>query len=78
MAQEKRNPDTVAADVGVDEMSDRNNREANSNPWTRWARKARTDRLSVHQRRAVQLMAISPQVTPEIALRAVEARHGQA
>jgi len=44
---------------------------ANSNPWTRWARKARTDRLSVHQRRAVQLMAISPQVTPEIALRAV-------
>lgn len=76
MAQEKRNPDTVAADVGVDEMSDRNNREANSNPWTRWARKARTDRLSDRQRRAVRLMVDSPQITPETALRVVGVRHG--
>ncbi len=45
---------------------------ANSNPWTRWARKARTDRLSDRQRRAVRLMAASPRLTPEIALGAVE------
>ncbi len=72
MAQEKRNPDTVAADVGVDEMSDRNNREANSNPWTRWARKANTGRLSARQRRAVRLMVGSPRLAPASALRAVE------
>lgn len=63
---------------GAGEAFNQSTYAPNSNPWHHWARKARPDRLSDRQRRAVQLMAISPQVTPEIALRAVEARRGKA